>query len=760
MNILPGMALSPVDNASLILMNTSKVLRVIPSEDVITLIEISPRKSAGRMYFTAPINFKLSHIQNELDANAICCHKNGIGLRPDVRSSDDELNKKYGESPCKSVQIRRMRFSVIKHLVDSVQDYPLFYDGHTRNALIDSHLNDVKLKGMSKPEVQQIVFQFLAEGATPNALTPLLALRGGRGKQREQKKKIGRPNAPTKAGQAGFEGFVMSEEDKKKCGWAFRHYLLKGKTLGFAHRKMLREYYSEPITNEHGKIDRVVYPSHQCPSIAQFKRWGESHSNQNVWQKQFNEQQLARLNRALLGKQSDEILMVGQLAAIDSTSVDTEFVSVKNRLVRIGSAHRILLVDATYGYISGFYMGIDAPSHVTVGLGILHAASDKTEWIEELGLSDEMSAEDWIPMQFGRFNADNTDLRNAITMSKFESLGIGISFVPVSRSDFNSLVETKHKTLHRLVDHNMPGTTRGKKLVRGDEKPDVFARMTIVEGMRETARAIHFYNTVPIDIPITLEIQRELVDKGLTVNRLNLTRMIMNSGRVHSSILDIDELMCKFGVAATGTFTAEGVKLHRTRNLKREFYDRVRYVSTEPKMLEWFKEAKVNRRGSPLGFDATFYHNPYSPRNIYYPDPHTGIIYRLELVSPETEIDEFTFPDLDAAMEQDAEYQYHADSVKQQKRCALEEKQEQSEKMADAEYKKALANSPPIPKSRISKNKKENRVRERAISLNGIPEAGRSMESEADHPIQPLQPNLKPNEDTSFLDSFILEGKK
>lgn len=760
MNILPGMALSPVDNASLILKNTSKVLRVIPSEDVITLIETSPRKSASRMYFTAPINFKLSHIQNELDANAICCHKNGIGLRPDVRASDDELDKKYGASPCKAVQSRRNRFSIIKLLADSIQDYPLFYDEHTRNHLIDKHLNDEEFKSLSKQRVQQLVFQFLAEGATLNALTPFLALRGGRGKKREQTKKIGRPNAPTKAGQIGFEGFVMTEKDKEICGWAFRHYLLKGRTLGYAFRKMLREFYSEAITNDHGKIELVVYQSHLCPSIAQFKRWGESYSKQNVWQKQLNEQERARLNRALLGKQTDEIFMVGQLAAIDSTSVDTEFVSVKNRLVRIGSAHRILLVDATYGYIAGFYMGIEAPSHTTIGLGIMHAASDKTEWIKELGLSDEMSADDWIPLQFGRFNADNTDLRNAITMDKFQSLGIAISFVPVSRSDLNSLVETKHKTLHRLVDHNMPGTTRGKKIVRGDEKPDVFARMTIVEGIRETARAIHFHNTVPIDVPITLEIQRELVDKGLTVNRLNLTHALINNGKIHSSIHDSDELMCKFGVAAKGTFTAEGVKLHRTKSVKREFYDRVRYLSTEPKMLEKFKEAKVNRRGSPLNFDATFYHNPYAPRNIYYPDPHTGIIYRLKLVSVEAEIDEFTFPDLEAAMEQDAEYQYHADSAIQQKRCALEAKQEQSEKMADAEYRKAIKESPPVPKSRISKNKKENRSRERAISLNGIPEPDREIESGTDNPTFISQPPLRPNEDTSFLDGFILRGRK
>lgn len=716
MNILTGMAITPVDGMSVLINTTVRVLRVNVYQDQLSVIEAAPRHRAGRLYFTAPFHLKISQINKEISANTVRLLSKGVTSRSDVIASDDALNKKYNSTPCKCVQLRNARFSVISTLIPGPEDYSLLLDSQCRNELINKYLdtNQDDNKSINRQSVQQLIFQFLAEGSTRNSLTPYLALRGGRGKERVQSKKIGRHNALTAAGIPDSHGFVMTTKDKEICEYAFRHYLLRGNTIGFALRKMWTSFYSEQEQNDNGTMTMRLFPQNKRPTRAQFVRWGGRYSNQQVWQKQYNTQQLARLDRALIGKANNGIVAVGQVGAIDSTTTDTEFVSVTNRLKRIGQAHRVLLVDSLYGYIAGFYMGIEAASATTVNLAILHAASDKTEWLGSLGLDNEIDSKDWLSIQFGRLLADNTDARNMKNMEEQNALGVGIAYVPTHRSDLNAVVETAHKSLHRIVDHKLPGTTRGKRLERGDTRPDALARMTIIEGVRETARAIHFHNTCALDVSLTLEMRRELVEQGLTVNRLNLTRMAIQQGKVHASITDFNELICTLGTPVQGTFTAEGVKLHRTDTSQRTFFEPIRYISKDSEMLMRFREAKTNRRGSPLNFDAEFFCNPYFPKKIFYRNIHSGKVYPLVMESNEVESDEYTLADYLSMMDDDAVYQFITKDQKQQQLSELEQKFEQSTNRAEAEYNLALKSSPPIPKSRISRDKKENRKQEKA----------------------------------------------
>ncbi len=674
MNLITNMALSSVDNRSLLIKRTVRILGLSLASDSITVIEIEPRDSNERKYFTAPFQLKLSHVEAEIEALVLVAQQN-IKARPDVLATDEALNKKYGKSPCYAVTTRNKRYSIIKAIAPTSHDYHLFLDGQTRSELIDQYL----LKQIHpssntlKRNAQQIIFQFLAEGSDKNSLTPFSSGKGVRGAERQQINKLGTKNAVTRAGVENLEGFLMTELAKQHCAFAFRNWLIRGKTVQQALDKMWREYYSEWSIGENGKSTVNLYPRHQRPTKRQFKRWGQKYAKQEVWQKNYNTLQLQRLDRPSLGNQTDEIIYVGQLAGIDSTSTDTEFVSVANRLKRIGQAHRVLIVDSLYGYIPGFYMGIDSASHKTVKLACLNAASDKTEWLESLGLADEISPNDWIPIQFGHFNADNTDARNSVTMAELVDLNAGATFLPVARSDLNAPVETSHKRLHRTVDHKLLGTTLGQPHVRGNEKADHLARLTIIEGIRETVRAVHYHNTRPRpDIERTLEIRRELIDKGLTVNLLNLTRLAINNGKLQSSIRDFDELMCIYGVKVKGTFTAKGVRLHKHEDARRDFLEPLRYISKTPAMIKIFHEAKIHREGSYLRFDAEFYYNPYFPSKIYYPDPYTQVIHVLDRYTKDEECAELTIPDYLVASTHDALYDHRAEEEDDQLRAQLD----------------------------------------------------------------------------------------
>lgn len=771
--ILAGMGLSPIDNHGVLINRTMRILYVNAKLNQLVGIAAEPKSSKGRLYFTSPKIFQYNEIVVLIESLNLRLTTKGIKPRPDVLASDDALNKKYNAETCKAVLKRKERYKLIEALVQNTDEHYLLFDPQTREEIIDKHIAELqetsdrhiaetkksKEQQVLKKTIQQLIYQFFAEGSSINALTPFYANRGGRGKVRVQKNKLGRPNAPTKAGVIGHQGFLMSEADKKICGFAYRNYLVWGRTCEHALRKMWANFYSVEEQDDSGKIQSKLLPKNLRPSRPQFERWGEKESGQQAWQKELNKQQLARLDRALMGKSNDHIFTVGQVGAIDSTTTDTEFVSVTDRLKRIGLATRMLVVDGLYGYIPGFYMGLEAASAATVKLALLHAMSDKAKWLEFLGLTD-INPDDWLPIRFGNHICDNTDARNQLIMEELNNDGIGLKYVPKNRSDLNAIVETSHHSLHRLIDHLLPGTTRGKRLQRGDERPDLSARMTLIEGIRETTKAIHFYNTVPIDIPITLEIRQELIEKGIINNRLNLTKLAIQKGNLHVSLISREQAIATLATPIQGTFTAKGVKLHRTDIKERAFIEPIRYLSKHPSMISKFQEAKTNRRVAPTHHDATFLYNPYQPNEIYYQDIHSGEMFNLELESPDIEWFEYTIPDYLAAMQQDAIYKYLVDDVKQQQHVTFESELETTLDSIEIKYAEAAEKSPPIPKSKISREKKNNRKNEKSLMSLAITKSASKDQPAVTPPqvqyIPPPQNQLGLN----ILDRLISGGMK
>ncbi len=488
---------------------------------------------------------------------------------------------------------------------------------------------------------------------------------------------------------------------------------------------MIREFYSDISINDKGEPVLTLKGVNEHPSCTQFKAWGQRRSpGHESWKKQISKFNLNRIDRILFSTSDSDIIAVGQRGAVDSTSIDMELVSVASRLDRIGSAHRILIVDGMYHYISGFYLGLDAPSAETVSLAFLHSLTDKAEWLKWLGLNDQ-TPENWIPIQYSSVTADNTDLRCEAVKEKLDSIGTGIKFVGVARSDLNATVETSHHTLHRMVDHNMHGTTHGQKHDRGEELATVLARHTIIEAIRETARAIYTHNTIELDIQPTLEMRRDLVDKGIKLTRANLTRWEINRGRCHTTLMGEDEALIKLLIPIRGTFTQHGVKLLRSdTGNKREFIEPIRYISHHPLIKARAMKAKVARtRMSPISHDDDFLHNPYKPTEIFFKDIYTGELIKLDLVTKDSDLpDECSMPDIVDLMKRDAIYSFNVGESRNQTLSELEFHQEQTKENAEDEYQDSLSKlDKPPSKASLKRNKKDNRNQEKERFMYGMP---------------------------------------
>ncbi len=769
-NLIPGMAIQPREKSE-ILADLVRVLHV--HNDLATVIKINPQQSQSkvngqiktRQYFATPFTIDLNKVKNEIQNHHLVIHKNGISPRPDELATDEELDRKYlrqGQTISSPRQKRHERFDLIKPLVQNIEDQVLLLDPQIRQEKIAALAKELDNKTISfdrqKKQISETLNQFFAGGGCIGALTPFSASQGGRGKERQQKSKLGRTNVATKNNIENQEGFIMTDEAKDVCGFCWRNFYLRKKTVKKAYRKMLREFYSDISIDERGNSHFKHKSINERPSETQFIFWGEKRSpGDESWKKQFSQLNLNRLGRPLFGTSTDDVISIGQRGAIDSTSIDVELVSVANRMQRIGSAHRILLVDCMFNYIPGFYLGLEAPSANTVGLTFLHAMSDKTEWLKWLGLEDQ-DPDNWIPIRFGTILADNTDARSEENFQRVHSIGTGLKFVNVARSDLNSPVETSHHTLHRLVDHNLHGTTFGQRHERGDEHATVLARHTTIEAIRESARAIYLHNTIELDIVPTLEMRRELLDKGIKLTRANLTRWKINQGKCHTSLLSQDEARIKLMVPIRGTFTQYGVKLLRSdTGEKRVFIEPVRYISNNPLIIEKVLQAKVGRaRVGAESHDDFFLHNPYMPTEIFYKNILNGELIKLTAASKDIDLPhECSLPDIVHLMKDNALYTFGIQQSREQDISDMEAAQEQTKSEATEAYKQTLAElKKPPSKSSLKRNKSENREKEKEMMMYGMPlQIPEIVPSETNHNSQPE--DIKQNFATITSNSFV-----
>ncbi len=738
-----------------------RVLHVQEESNRIVIIPVNPRRSKKRLYFVGPRIMELSKVMSELEQRWLAINVEGVTPRADASATKEELDKKYlrrGQEVSNPRKNLEEREAIINLLIrDSSgnkldpETYKLLFDPQIRSERISELAskigNSERSIARTKKMFGELLNQYWAGGSVPGALTPFSGGKGGRGKERIQKKKLGRQNAPTSVHIEGQEGFVMQEEDKNICGFAWRNYYIRGTTCAKALRRMWREFYSDSGTGDDGKIKKIIRPISQRPSRPQFERWGNERSpGHDSWKKQLTTFNLSRIDRVLFGSSSDNVVAIGQRGSTDSTSPDIEFVRVENRLERIGPAHRILVVDGMYGYISGFYLGLDAPSTETVLLAFLHSLTDKAEWLKWLGL-DDIDPADWLQIRYSSVLADNTDARCQRVIEALDQIGTGLKFVGVARSDLNSQSETSHHALHRMVDHNLPGTTHGQRHERGEERADILARMTIIEAIRESARAIHTYNTMALDIRPTLEMRREIIDKGLTLNRLNLTRMKINQGKIAVSLIGNAEARIKLMPHVRGVFTQHGVKLLRSdTGNKREFIEPIQYVSKHPVMMERFMKAKVGRAGvSAESFDDDFRQDPYQPTELYYREPVNGELIRLTMKTNDEDLPfECAMPDIINLMKSDAVHLFNARNSKEMSLSEMEAGQEKTKQEANDAYDDALkAVEKPPSKSAIHRNKKENREKEKATYRYGMPIQRPPFEEatgEGDEDIPPVQP--------------------
>lgn len=182
-----------------------------------------------------------------------------------------------------------------------------------------------------------------------------------------------------------------------------------------------------------------------------------------------------------------------QLVQIDHTKVDLIIVDEHYR-EPIGRPYLTLAIDLYSRCITGFYLSLEPPSATSVGLCLLHAIFDKSEWLSVRNIEGE-----W-PI-YGKpdlIYVDNAkEFHSEALIRGCEFHGIKIEYRPIGAPHYGGVVERIIGTLMQLV-HQIPGTTFSNIQEKGGYAAEKQAVLTLKELEKWLGVAIvNYYHQKP-----------------------------------------------------------------------------------------------------------------------------------------------------------------------------------------------------------------------------------------------------------------------
>ena len=175
---------------------------------------------------------------------------------------------------------------------------------------------------------------------------------------------------------------------------------------------------------------------------------------------------------------------------IDHTVIDLIVVDERDRQP-IGRPYLTIAIDVFTRCVVGMVVTLEAPSAVSVGLCLAHAACDKRPWLEMLDV--EM---DWPmsgkPMLLYLDNA--AEFKSEALRRGCEQHGIRLDYRPFGQPHYGGIVERIIGTAMQMIHDELPGTTFSNPGQRGEYASEKMAALTLRELERWLALAVGTYH--------------------------------------------------------------------------------------------------------------------------------------------------------------------------------------------------------------------------------------------------------------------------
>lgn len=492
--------------------------------------------------------------------------------------TDAQLNVRYGAGrtgKCAILRVRDRAWKIIEPFVCAFTVAEALCNSRLRHWVEATSVE----QQCSKTWLYHNVHLYWAGGNEKNALLPSFPNCGAKGKTRFQTRKLGRPNAATLSGEADAEGFVMNCDaiEKIQFGW---HSYLFGRSIREAYLETCAVFWRAGFKKDDEGIDQpILLPALERPSERQFAYWGpKGDPSLQASRVLMGEAKWNQTHRALPGTAAQDIVKIGQRGWMDSSPCDVHLCSVASRLVSVGSATCLYIIDARSEMIAGFYVGFEAPSARTALLAAAHAAMPKGAWCKRYGF-DNVSSDAIPAIRFDGILTDNGEFRNALAISVHTRAWEGkIEFARSRDGAAKGTIESDHHTRHALLDHRLAGTTHGRRTEPGEKDPATQAALTCYEYVRQFIRLVLYHNTKQRVPHLVSSEMRDELDVNAT--RIDVYRWLVRHGYSNGAPPAQDLIRARMLPQWSAVITERGLFIERPdRGKKRELIERCRFVS-------------------------------------------------------------------------------------------------------------------------------------------------------------------------------------
>lgn len=175
---------------------------------------------------------------------------------------------------------------------------------------------------------------------------------------------------------------------------------------------------------------------------------------------------------------------------MDHSPVDVIVVDEKHR-EPIGRPQLTLAIDTYSRCIVGMLLTLEAPSATSVGLCLAHTSSDKSAWLERLGITEMSWPMTGKPRLIYTDNA--AEFHSEALKRGCEQHGIERDYRPMGQPHFGGIIERVIGTAMKMV-HELPGTTFSDIKERGKYKSEAMASLTLRELEKWLTLAIGTYH--------------------------------------------------------------------------------------------------------------------------------------------------------------------------------------------------------------------------------------------------------------------------
>ena len=608
-----------VTNDNYCLTGRHRILWVNKAEDLVVTIAV-PDFLNGKLpyYFAGPKARSLLALQAAISSGDL--RPTSVRLRGVFAMTDKKIAERYpgtGDKLSAPLRARDESFKVIEPALTALKDdrQEFFEDNGLREAVLKAE----RANGDGKNKIYNYLHRYLSLGIGKNALLPFRDRCGAPGKERKSKNSLGNTSEAFKAGLTSHKNYVWQDGDKEKLALCWSLFLDGKNSVEDAYELAMGVYWSDGTRIRNGEELPVLLPASQRPSLAQFRRWGSAgEGNKDAWELMLGYREWESNYRGLYGSEFDGINAVGQIARSDSTSCDNQLVTQTSRLLPIGSAKRLTILEGLTGVIPGIHVGLDAPSEEIALLAVLNAATSNVAMARDYGV--ELDEDDMPPIFFAKYLVDNGEFRTGRTIDVLTGLGSGLDLTPSYRGDPKGSGESVHHSLQKSLDHKITGTTKGRQRKRGEPKPALLACWTFPEYMRLLLIAVRYHNC---EQRVEAFMNRHpycsrMKRAGVPPIRKAIYQWCVSEGLIASPSYDTNVLRAALLPTMRAVVHHNGVFLLRhDRGDRKDIVASHRFVGPIVEANDWL--AKARRTDT---FEIDVHVHPNHLKSIWYADRH------------------------------------------------------------------------------------------------------------------------------------------